>query len=670
MVDILYSVISLMIFIFMSILYAYSLKSIKNEKQRKRQRRLFGANAVFCAIDTMWGLAAAGMVKNAVAFNMLSMMFFIVTSFTIYTWVITSLIYLNCRLDRFRKVSLVTPVILQILIVIFNPIYHFVYQIDPKNWHYIAGKGQTVLFVINIMHLFIIVHAAARKISISQDKFIKGRYITVIVYTLVLAAFCLFQNVFPKAPFFAMGCMIAATIIFTKNIVLDEKKVLLDTSNYYQSTTKEMYNTLEALSSSYVSIHVFDLVENKQQPIRSNTYINDLTTPGATGSEQIRNVMENITLPEYKDIMVEFVDLSTLPERMKGKEKIYQEFMGRNFGWCISAFIRVSSDEYGNPTTVIHAVQDINEVKKKEIEYDKVIKEALKSQNTIFEEMLRAQNNGVLAIEEDGKVIYSNDAGAKLMGYYDANNFPANIKICFENIDIDDRDAFNEKIQNLKKNHKDFEQDYCVTKDGKKMYISGYTKQFRLSDGRNIFIISLSDITRNKHVEAELKVLSETDALTQIDNRRSGESKIEAMMANGTSGMLCIIDVNKFKGINDTYGHQTGDIVLQKVAESIKGSFRDTDVVMRLGGDEFAVYAKELLNTSVCANCMDKLFKRIDEIKIEGCEKLKPTLSVGIAFFESNSGCSYSRLYQQADSVMYMSKSKGGNNYTVFKKIK
>lgn len=224
MVDILYSVISLMIFIFMSILYVYSLKSIKNDKQRKRLRRLFGANALFCAIDTMWGLAAAGLVENAIAFNMLSMIFFIVTSFTIYTWVITSLIYLNCRLDRFRAISLVSPVIMQILIVIVNPVYHFVYQIDPKNWHYIAGNGQTLLFAINIMHLFIIVHAAARKISINQDKFIRGRYVTVIVYTVVLAVFCLLQNFFPKAPFIAMGCMIAAAIIFTKNIVLEEKK--------------------------------------------------------------------------------------------------------------------------------------------------------------------------------------------------------------------------------------------------------------------------------------------------------------------------------------------------------------------------------------------------------------------------------------------------------------
>lgn len=670
MVDILYAVIAFFTAIVMAILYFYTNRLLKESDWKRQIKQLFMANVLLSLVDTVWGSVGAGLPQNYYAYNVVTIAYFIMSAIVMYMWVVSSLKYIKCRFTSLRKVLLIAPLALEIVLVLLNPFTHMVFSIDTVEWKYVGAYGQVLFFVFNVMYLLLIMHATARKMYICKDRFVMGRYKVVILYTFVLVFTCLTQNVFERVPFASMGCLIAAAILFMRNIVVDEKQVLVDSNIYFENTSKEIYSAFEALSGSYVSIHIINLKNDTFQTVKSNAQLDRIVKEGESGSSQIKLVMENVTEPDYTEKMVEFVDLSTLSERMRGKERIFHEFLGKNVGWCVATFIRIDSDKDGNPTRVIHSVQDINDVKIKELEYDQALKEALKNQNTIYEEMLRAQSNGVMAVKEDGEIIYINEAGVRLTGYHDLNKFPKNITTCMDNIEVLDPEEFLIKKKAFLEEHKTIENEYSVNLDGKKLFISANAKQIELNDGRNIYIVSLFDITKGKSVEAELKILSETDALTAIDNRRSGEQKIESMMENEISGMLCILDVNKFKGINDTYGHQIGDVVLQKVAESIKRSFRESDVVMRLGGDEFAVYAKELTDANVCAKCMEKLFKNIEEISIPEHEKLKPTISAGIAFYDGKKKCAYSRLYQQADSVMYMSKGKGGNSFTIFRMLR
>ena len=99
------------------------------------------------------------------------------------------------------------------------------------------------------------------------------------------------------------------------------------------------------------------------------------------------------------------------------------------------------------------------------------------------------------------------------------------------------------------------------------------------------------DITDKKKLENRLIVLSEIDALTSISNRGSGERRAEKLINSGVKGMFCLLDVDKFKSINDSFGHTVGDKALIEIADCLRRSFTGSDVVMRLGGDEFAVYA-------------------------------------------------------------------------------
>ena len=97
-------------------------------------------------------------------------------------------------------------------------------------------------------------------------------------------------------------------------------------------------------------------------------------------------------------------------------------------------------------------------------------------------------------------------------------------------------------------------------------------------------------IDDQKKREDKLLYLAQTDTMTGISNRRSGEKMIERVLNNKVSGMMCLVDCDKFKSINDTYGHMAGDEVIVAIAHTLQKSCRDKDVVMRLGGDEFALF--------------------------------------------------------------------------------
>ena len=122
--------------------------------------------------------------------------------------------------------------------------------------------------------------------------------------------------------------------------------------------------TLDALSEVYVSLHIFDLYEDKLYSVKTNKFIDMWSENYDTNQEKLYNVMKNISSEEHLDIVTEFTDLSTLEERMKGKKVITAVFNGKVNGWCKARFIKVDSSE--KLRYVLYAVECIDEDKKKE----------------------------------------------------------------------------------------------------------------------------------------------------------------------------------------------------------------------------------------------------------------------------------------------------------------
>lgn len=123
--------------------------------------------------------------------------------------------------------------------------------------------------------------------------------------------------------------------------------------------------------------------------------------------------------------------------------------------------------------------------------------------------------------------------------------------------------------------------------------------------------------------------------------------------------------IDHFKAINDTCGHQTGDIVIRAVADALRGTFRANDVCMRLGGDEFAVYAVGIVGREMAEAIVRRLFDRIDGIAIAELRGEKVSVSAGAALYAGGEPSSFDALYALADEAMYACKGIPGNNLTV-----
>lgn len=158
-----------------------------------------------------------------------------------------------------------------------------------------------------------------------------------------------------------------------------------------------------------------------------------------------------------------------------------------------------------------------------------------------------------------------------------------------------------------------------------------------------------------------LRILSETDSLTNLLNRGSGERMATEAINKGVNGMFCILDVDKFKSINDTYGHQVGDKVLTGIATCLKRTFRDDDIVFRLGGDEFAVFAKNVENESWGKMIIQRFFSRLVKMEIPELDGRKVTVSVGGLVTRDGQSLSFDEIYSKADACVYKSKSISGN---------
>ena len=154
-----------------------------------------------------------------------------------------------------------------------------------------------------------------------------------------------------------------------------------------------------------------------------------------------------------------------------------------------------------------------------------------------------------------------------------------------------------------------------------------------------------------------LQVLSETDRMTGLYDHVSGEAKINQLE---TAGMFLEMDIDHFKSINDTYGHQTGDIVIIAVADALKKTFRPEDVTMRLGGDEFGVFAVGIVEEEMGRTIVQRLFERIEQLDIPELGGKKICISVGAAI--CTEAGRFDELYARADRALYASKKNIGNN--------
>lgn len=178
----------------------------------------------------------------------------------------------------------------------------------------------------------------------------------------------------------------------------------------------------------------------------------------------------------------------------------------------------------------------------------------------------------------------------------------------------------------------------------------------------------LSDVDDYKKENAQLEIKAQKDLLTGLYNKITSEGLIEEYIngcGKNKSGALMIIDIDNFKLVNDTLGHQAGDEVLRSLGALMKANFRDDDVVGRAGGDEFIIFMKDVPDDVFAqekAGGLIRKFRQFIQIDKAGRDV---SCSIGIAACPRD-GRSFKELYVKADKALYQSKQSGKSRYTTY----
>jgi diguanylate cyclase (GGDEF)-like protein/PAS domain S-box-containing protein len=216
---------------------------------------------------------------------------------------------------------------------------------------------------------------------------------------------------------------------------------------------------------------------------------------------------------------------------------------------------------------------------------------------------------------------------------------------------------------------REFEYSYRDSK-GNLHYLSVNGEPVYGAEGRFLGYRGTSrDITARKQAEERIQYLATHDALTGLPNRvifsELLNHAIGAARRKGNSLALLFVDLDRFKVINDTLGHQAGDCLLKGVAAQLKRCVRAADVVARLGGDEFVVLLEEKADANAAQSVARKLLEALAQpIAVDGAD-CRVTASIGIAMFPED-GQDEGALMQAADIAMYHAKDEGKNNFQYF----
>ena len=192
----------------------------------------------------------------------------------------------------------------------------------------------------------------------------------------------------------------------------------------------------------------------------------------------------------------------------------------------------------------------------------------------------------------------------------------------------------------------------------------------REPDGKPLRMIgTFTDITSRKESEALIRQQAYYDALTGLPNRRMLRDRLEQEIKKSKRGneqlALLFIDLDHFKEVNDTLGHDRGDLLLVEAGRRIQASVRASDTVARMGGDEFTVILAELPNSSHLEGILQKILHTLEAVFQLGTEQVFVSASIGVTLYPTDA-TEIEDLFKHADQALYVAKAAGRNRFGFF----
>jgi len=313
-----------------------------------------------------------------------------------------------------------------------------------------------------------------------------------------------------------------------------------------------------------------------------------------------------------------------------------------------------------------------NETLEEEIIQRQKIEKSLRDSEDAFRHLFEFSSDAILLIEK-GLIVDANATSLQQLGLHSKADLlqcsPSKIS---PETQLDGRPS-NEKSAAmialaLEKGFHSYEWQH-IKQDGS-LFLVDVSLTHMLLGGKQIIYAAWRDITERKKAEAEINLLAFYDPLTKLPNRRYLQEQIEQSIARSereaSKIALLILDLDRFKSVNDRLGHLAGDELLQQVAARISVHLREVDLVARLGGDEFVVLLEHIQHKEDAARIAMKIITDLEmPFQLTQSDDVYIGASIGISLYPDN-GVSVEILLDNADMALYYAKDNGRGRFAYF----
>jgi diguanylate cyclase (GGDEF)-like protein/PAS domain S-box-containing protein len=279
--------------------------------------------------------------------------------------------------------------------------------------------------------------------------------------------------------------------------------------------------------------------------------------------------------------------------------------------------------------------------------------------------LLRCAGTGIYIVQ-DGKFQYVNPLFQEMTGYSELELLG---KYSLDLVYPEDRETVREKAIESLKGRSSLPYEYrFVMKNGEEIWVLEKVASIEYK-GKRATVGSFMDITERKQLEQQLADMATHDPLTGLPNRLLLSDRLAVGLAqaqrNNTSLAVMMLDLDKFKTVNDTFGHTVGDELLKAAGGRLIALVRRSDTVARMGGDEFVVLLPQIAKTEDAVRVAQKILETFREPFMIGAYQIYITTSVGIAIYPED-GEDIETLFRNADTAMYWAKEQGRDNYELY----
>lgn len=386
---------------------------------------------------------------------------------------------------------------------------------------------------------------------------------------------------------------------------------------------------------------------NRNELHRHNTWRNLKGFPQDGIREGVSEATSNIHESDLRKVQRALRDY--LDGRTNHYEQTYRIATDKGWIWVLDRGKIVTYDDQQQPARMTGTLKDITPL----VTAEERLKMLAASITNI--------SDGVCIYDHQFKVVETNQSFSKITGYSRDDMVGRTLQLTLYSPDY--LNQIKQMVQQHGSWHGEIED---LRKDGT-VYQMELTFDAIFDDSNEIsyYVATFSDITDRKNAERELRRLSNTDTLTGLPNRSYFQVSHSNLVRKRIMHALLLFDLDNFKKINDSLGHEIGDHLLMHVAERVAEVGRPQDTFYRLGGDEFNLILEDTADVRIITTAAKRILECLSEpFHISGHD-IVVSSSIGIVVYP-NDGQSSQELLQNADTAMYHAKNRGGNTYQFF----